>query len=160
MKESDFYKPIIDGAAREGFRLFKIEDAGFNKKPFDITGVAPDGRGVAMEVKYIRGKVDLAWVLPLSDPKWFGPEREHQVAWCRQYARQGGLGLVVVIAGEGHLGGLDDNQERFIFRFTGEGTDLTEPLGRLVGASYTASWEGLAVACGGIGVMARGSRRG
>jgi hypothetical protein len=85
--ERDQYKGIIEGARHEGALLARIHDSAFTgKKPFDMFGVLPDGRALAVEVK----DVDK---LPRDV---FGLLESHQVSWLRAYASRGGASLLVV----------------------------------------------------------------
>jgi len=76
-KESDLYAPLIAGANREGWRLFRIEDGSWGRKVADIAGITSTGRGVLVEVKIGNG-----------------PLRANQEAWLKEYEAKGGLGLI------------------------------------------------------------------
>lgn len=93
MNESDQYGPLWKGANAFGWRLFRIADGSVGKKPADIAGVAPGGRGVLIEVKTIKqttnrlpqgGTARVDWSLYAT----------HQRAWLAQYAEAGALAFV------------------------------------------------------------------
>ena len=90
MREADLYRPVCHGAFREDYRVFKMEDGGRMKKPFDIVGVDPDGKAVAMEVKVIRSAFDLANWLP---DHLFEPQQPH---WLTEFGKRGALALVLL----------------------------------------------------------------
>ena len=96
-KEKELYNPIIAGMVAEGWTMFRIEDGSFGKKPFDIAGIAPDGKGVGLEVK-LTNKYDseeFPWKLCSS----------HQVSWLKEYAKKGAYSLLAIYT-------LDDNKLR------------------------------------------------
>lgn len=93
MQEADQYGPLWKGANSTGWHLFRIADGSVGKKPADIAGVAPDGRGVLIEVKTIRqtsnrlpqgGVARVDWKLYAT----------HQRAWLARYAEAGALAIV------------------------------------------------------------------
>ena len=91
-KEQHLYVPIIDGAFAEGWRLLRIEDGSFGKKPADITGIAPNGRGVLIECK-------LVYFATSDTIPWYHCSI-HQRSWLKEYARNGGIALLAVFCGE------------------------------------------------------------
>lgn len=84
--ERSLYAPLIQYANKEGWGLYRIEDAGANKKPFDIGGIAPDGRGVALEVKFAEKEV--------KNP--FSLCSQHQIDWLKKFAESGGIGIIMI----------------------------------------------------------------
>jgi hypothetical protein len=98
-RESDLYTPILQGARCDGWALFRIEDGAPGRKPFDITGVAPGGLAVGLEVKYVRkAGWPTLWPWELFET--------HQIGWLQEYAQYGGAAIVVFRFGNdvtGHL---------------------------------------------------------
>lgn len=94
--ENDLYNPIITGARSAGFHLYRLYDGTLGKKPFDIGGIAPDGRAVGLEVKYYRHKMNTKLhdngeaVIP-----WSSFEVQ-QIAYLKAFARNGGLPIVYI----------------------------------------------------------------
>lgn len=86
--ERFYYKGLIEGAATEGWTLFRLEDGSFGKKAFDIAGIAPTGQAVGLEVKAL-DECSLAFV-PWSHFS------THQRMWLFEYASQGGIALAAV----------------------------------------------------------------
>lgn len=90
MKEADLYAPICDGAAKDGYRLFKIEDGGRMKKPFDIVGIDPSGTAVAIEVKVLECHIEMDKIMPTSIFE------TQQITWLSEWGIKGGLALVAL----------------------------------------------------------------
>jgi hypothetical protein len=87
-KERLLYRPLIEGAAMEGWSLFRLEDGSWGKKPFDIAGIAPSGLAVGLEVKapYHCASDTIPWRLFSA----------HQRLWLEEYATQGGIALATI----------------------------------------------------------------
>lgn len=94
--ENDLYYPIINGAKAVGFELYRIADGTTGLKPFDIGGIAPDGRAVAMEAKYCRNRITSKLhrigeaIIPWSV---FQPQ---QIAWLKCFVKRGGLAIAYI----------------------------------------------------------------
>ena len=87
-KEQDLYAPIIAGTIAERWTIFRIEDGAYGKKPFDIAGIAPDGRGVGIEVKLVES-------VSSNHIPW-SKCSEHQINWLREYSKYGAYALLAV----------------------------------------------------------------
>lgn len=87
--EHQLYHPLIMGANAEGWLLYRVTDLAVGRKPFDIGGVAPDGRAVAIEVKRVGSD-------PPDAPFPWAIFRPHQIGWLRGYATRGGLALAIL----------------------------------------------------------------
>lgn len=91
--ERKLYPSIIDAGKEKGWALYRIEDAGANKKPFDIGGCSPDGKGVAIEVKLVR-KNEITnndyKIVPLS---LFST---HQLNWLLKFAKLEAISLILI----------------------------------------------------------------
>lgn len=82
--EREYYTEVIqDGFNRFEYLLYRLHDRDGCKNPFDIGGIAGDGRGVAVEVKRVGGRLVA-----------------HQKIWLREFACRGGLAYVVYVGGE------------------------------------------------------------
>jgi hypothetical protein len=93
-RESDGYLPLTMGGFNDGFCLYKIVDAAMTgKKPFDITGISPDGKAVAIECKYARTGVGVEKLKGMLEP--------HQMNWINTYAVMGGVSIVVLFTESG-----------------------------------------------------------
>ncbi len=90
MREHDLYGPIITLAAAEGVRLFRIHDTDAAKNPFDIAGVGPGGKAVAIEVKVLKGHHPMELTIP------WGKFEVHQRAWIRAYVEANGLSIATL----------------------------------------------------------------
>ncbi len=90
MVEADLYNPLVKGALREGWALYRIADGTPGRKPFDIGGSAPDGLAVGLEVKIVNK-------FPLQTEKlpWDLFEA-HQKGWLRAYAISGAMALAAL----------------------------------------------------------------
>jgi len=88
MRESDQYAPLWKGANSEGWRLWRIADGSVGKKPCDITGVAPNGLGVCLEVK----SFDRRAPQYADSPVW-PLYASHQIRWLDLYAEAHALAL-------------------------------------------------------------------
>ncbi len=89
MTEREFQTLIVKGAREvEKISIFKMID-GYNtgKKPFDISGISPTGRGIAIEAK-ITNKPQryIPWSLFSS----------HQITWLRTYAEANAHSIVAI----------------------------------------------------------------
>lgn len=88
--EDELYPPLIDGARIDGWALFRLADGSWGKKPFDIAGIASDGRAVGLEVKVVEK-------FPVAPEKFpWAVFSEHQKNWLAEYDRLGGLGLIAL----------------------------------------------------------------
>lgn len=90
MNERELYQPLIRGARTEGWALFRLHDGAAGKHPFDIGGVAPGGKGVALEAKVVRSMGRPSLSLPTD----WGAFEAHQTAWLKLYAEAGAIALV------------------------------------------------------------------
>lgn len=93
-KEHWHYQPLVVGALRAGWALYRIEDGGYGKKPCDIGGLSADGRGVILEVKVVERRLLYSDVLPW---KQFEP---HQIGWLKVAKQRGGLPVVALFSKE------------------------------------------------------------
>src|SRR5258708_34230294 len=86
--ERELQTAIVKGSNKEGFHLFKIIDApNSGKKPFDISGIALNGIGIAMEVKKIeKPQRYIPWSLFSA----------HQINWLRVYAEANAYSIVAI----------------------------------------------------------------
>ncbi len=116
VKEAILYAPICDGAFQDGFLLFKIEDGGRMKKPFDIVGIDPNGDAVAIEVKVYHAKIDRDKALPGYLFEW------QQQGWLSDWGKRGGLSLVALYQ--------EDTAELHVFRLQGP-QDWESPMSTL-----------------------------
>lgn len=128
MSERGQYQGLIDGARREGILLCRIADAAYTgKKPFDMFGVLPNGRALAVEVKRKA-------TMPFSPWSLLEP---HQLNWLKAYAANGGEAILAV-----HV---EDRNEILLWRAKPDG-ELWPVDGRLV--KDREDWRGLAKALG------------
>lgn len=88
MFERELYAPIVSGAQRAGWCLFRINDGSVGRKPCDIVGCDGTGRGVMLEAKVVRGN------LPTCIP-WSLFEK-HQKPWLQAFAQRGAIALVAL----------------------------------------------------------------
>jgi len=87
MNERELYQPLIKGANAEGWLLWRVKDGTYGKNPFDISGVAPDGRAVGFEVKkLIRIRED--------QPIGWSVFESHQLAYLKAYQKHGGHAIM------------------------------------------------------------------
>ncbi len=87
-KESWHYGPLVVGGLAAGWGLYRIEDGGYGRKPCDIGGFTPDGKGVVLEVKCIQYRQSYSEPLPW---KQFEP---HQIGWLNLAAMRKAVPLV------------------------------------------------------------------
>ena len=123
--ERDLYAGLIEGANREGWALWRLPDAPYlPPRPADISGCAPDGRAVLLEVK-----IDSrAWPMGGLAALHF---EDAQIRWLRAFAARGGLALVAAYWSAGKS---QPSRMRLI-QVAGQGDDLgTGQTGGLVGA--------------------------
>lgn len=102
--ERSLYPSLIEHAKTDAWFLYRIEDAGSNKKPFDIGGFTKDGKAVALEVK-ITDQKKVNWVdFEINENK--PPVNlfsSHQLAWLNKCAGSGGMALFVVYYNQKNL---------------------------------------------------------
>lgn len=89
--ERRLYPLLIQSAKEEGCALYRIEDAGANKKPFDIGGCWYDGRAAAIEVK----------LSTTNNPHQIEKPplhlmSTHQMEWLQNFAQRNGIALFVI----------------------------------------------------------------
>lgn len=101
--ETSLYEDIIRGARLEGWLLFRITDGSPGRKPFDISGSAPNGLAVGVEVKVWRKKG-----LPTKVP-WDQFESQ-QVHYLVQYAKRKSYAFALIYC--------DKEQKMLMFRLT------------------------------------------
>lgn len=89
MKEASLYPPLVAGALRCGWPLYRIRDDAGGRKPFDIGGCSARGLGVALEAKVIRSSLTTEGYMPWD---LFEP---HQQQWLRVFANTGAIALAV-----------------------------------------------------------------
>lgn len=92
--ERALYPFLIQEANKNGWNLYRIEDAGASKKPFDIGGISNDGKGIAIEVKFEK-EGDAYYENP--------PEHllsKHQSEWLNGYANNNAIALFIVYYAE------------------------------------------------------------
>src|SRR5690348_6450528 len=89
--ERRLYPLLIQAGKEEGCALFRLEDAGANKKPFDIGGCWYDGRAAAIEVKLSTtnnpNQVENPPLHLMS---------KHQLEWLQNFAQRNGIALFVI----------------------------------------------------------------
>lgn len=88
LTESSLYKPIVVGANKENWSLYRIGDSPYGRKPFDIGGADPDGRSVAIEVK-------IATAFNGQIFPWDSFEA-HQLTWIKRINEVNGIGLLAI----------------------------------------------------------------
>ncbi len=93
--ENDAYGPLIRGAFKQRWVLYRIADGSWGKKPFDIGGCDHNGRAVAIEVKAVRGD---SWP---SRPPPVHLARSHQLAWLEAIATVGGRAYFALADADG-----------------------------------------------------------
>ena len=94
MTERSLYSPLIKGALKENWALYRISDAAFTgRKPFDIGGSTNEGLAVGLEVKLVV-KLD-QW----DEFPWKIFE-DHQLAWLQAYSKIKALGICAIYEGQ------------------------------------------------------------
>lgn len=89
MNENALYAQIIEGALQEGWLLYRVRDSQDGRQPFDLSGLAPGGRGAGVEVKVLRPRPVEIVTLDQLDL------RANQRNWLCAYSRQGAYALVL-----------------------------------------------------------------
>jgi hypothetical protein len=88
--ESWHYQPLVIGALKAGWGLYRIEDGGYGRKPCDIGGFDNEGRGVILEVKTIE------YSLSKDEPLPWGQFELHQKEWLFLAEERSALSLVAL----------------------------------------------------------------
>ena len=89
-REFDLYAPLINGARRDRWFLFRIADGSFGRKPFDLAGSASNGLAVGLEVKVVN-KLPEQW-----QPFPWNLFSTHQIEWLKLYADQNSYALMAL----------------------------------------------------------------